>query len=498
MKSLFIKYRTLVLAIAGLLVVGGGYWYVKTNQAPRFETVAAQKGNVVQSLDEPGTTLTENSANLSFQTGGQITILGVREGEAVAAGTVLASLDTSALKAAADQADAAVAAAEARLDELKSGTRPEELAIARTAVQTASTSLGVAVGNAYAAADDAVQNQTDILFANPNTSNPVFNIPFSNSQTIINIQGERVAIGASLTAWYGAMSAPNPDPASLAATELGALQAIANYLNAIALAVNSATPSSNMPAAVLAGYRVSVATARTEVNNSITALTGAEAALANAQNQLALAEAGATSQDIEAQSATVAQAEAAAASAAVALQHAELVAPFNGTVENLTAKIGQVVSPGAPVLSLVNSGGMKVQAYVSEADVAKIKVGNAAGVSLDAFGAQTVFPATITAIASLQSQVNGSPAYEVTLHFTSVDNRIKDGMTGNVHIVIGEHDGVVEVPSRLVINEGNNYFVLVQHGNQAVKQHVSVGFVGDDGMTEIVSGVNVGDQLTNF
>jgi len=498
MKPFFVKYRTTLIVAAVVLAIGVAYWYVAANHAPSFNTVTAARGNVVQSLDESGSVLTENSAMLSFQTAGQITSLNVREGNTVAAGTVLASLDTSALNAAVSQANAAVAVAQANLDQLESGTRPEQLAIEETSVVNASASLGVAVGSAYAAADDAIQNQTDNLFTNPNTNNPAFLIPIANSQTVINIQNNRVAIGVSLAAWYAAANVSSSNQTALAPIAEQSLQQIASYLNTIALAVNGATPNAGVSAAALAGFKVNVVTARAEINGAITAITAAEAVLQSTQGQLALAQAGATPQNIEAQKAAVQQAQAAASSAQVALQHAELVAPFGGTVENLAAVIGQVVSPGAPMLSLINNSGLKVRTYVSEADVAKIKAGDAASVTLDAFGTGTVFPATITTVSSAETSVNGTPAYEVELHFANPDSRIKDGMTGNVHIVLGEHDNVIAVPSRLVINDGNNYFVLVSRGGESIKQQVEIGLTGDAGMTEITSGVNVGDLLTNF
>lgn len=498
MKSFLMKYRAIIAIVVVVLGAGGAYWYVETSTPPSFNTVTATKGNVIESLDKPGTVLTENSAVLSFQGAGQITSLNVQEGETVGAGTVLASLDTSALSAAVNQANAAVAAAQANLDQLESGTRPEQLAINETAVANASTSLGVSLGTAYTAATDAIQNQTDNLFTNPNTNSPVFLIPVSNSQTLSDIENERVVIGGSLAAWYTAANATSSGATPIATIAATTLQQIASYLNTIALAVNGALPNSSITSATLAGFKVNVTTARTEVNNTLTALTTAQATLQTAQAQLALAQAGATPQQIEAQQALLLQAQAAASSSEVAREHAQLIAPFSGTVENLTAVIGQVVSPGAPMLSLINNSGLKVQTYVSEADVAKIKAGDTANVTLDAFGPQTVFPATITTVASAETQVDGTPAYEVELHFTNPDSRIKDGMTGNVHIILGEDDNVVTVPSRLVVNDGNNYFVLVTHGNQSVKQPVTIGLTGDDGMTEIVSGVNAGDILTNY
>ena len=180
------------------------------------------------------------------------------------------------------------------------------------------------------------------------------------------------------------------------------------------------------------------------------------------------------------------------------MDNASLVAPFPGTVQNLTAQVGQVVSPGAPVLSLVNNGGLKIETYVSEADVAKIKVGDTANVTLDAFGTGTTFPATVTTVDSAETQVNGVPSYLVTLHFTNPEPQVKDGMTGNVHIVLAEDDNVIAVPSGLVLTDGNQYFVLVKTATGTEQKQVQIGLVGDNGMTEITSGVNEGDTLVNF
>jgi RND family efflux transporter MFP subunit len=182
----------------------------------------------------------------------------------------------------------------------------------------------------------------------------------------------------------------------------------------------------------------------------------------------------------------------------VALDHASLVAPFSGTVQNLTAQVGQVVSPGAPMTSLINDSGLKIEAYVSEADVAKVAPGDPASVTLDAFGTGTTFSATVTTIDAAETQVNGSAAYMVTLHFVNPNSRIKDGMTGNVHIIEAEHDNVVEVPSNLIVNDAGSYFVLVQNGKTIEKKSVQIGIVGDSGMTEIVAGLDVGDEINSF
>jgi RND family efflux transporter MFP subunit len=282
------------------------------------------------------------------------------------------------------------------------------------------------------------------------------------------------------------------------------LRQIESYVDTIALVVNNATPNASVPAALIAQYKGNIAAARAETEASISAVSGNQSAFTAAQNVLTLAQAGSTPQSIQAQQAVVAQAQAAVAaaqaaatSAQVALNHASLVAPFSGTVQNLTAQVGQVAAAGTPIMSLVNSSGLKIEAYVSEKDVANVKSGDTATVTLDAFGTGTTFPATVTTVDAAQTQVNGSAAYMVTLHFVNPNSQIKDGMTGNVHIIEAEHDNVIEVPSNLVINNDNSYFVSVRHGSTSENQPVQIGLVGAS-TTEIMSGLNVGDTINNF
>lgn len=499
MKTFFTKYWIIIGVVVLAAAGGGAYWYVGTTTPPAFGSVTVGRGNVVQSVDEAGTVVAEDSAPMSFQEGGQIAHVYVSEGSNVSAGTVLADLDSAQLTAATQQANAALAAAQAQLALLQSGTRPQQLTIDESAVASADQTLGIAVENAYSASDDAVRNQLDNMFSNTQSNNPTFTVPDSNSQLVNDITSERLQVGASLAQWYGELSATSTgfDPATLAGTAADDLQQIDSYINQISLVVNAATPSSQLSASTIAGYKGNVAAARAEIETAISAVSGDQSALTAAQNTLALAQAGSTPQSIQAQQAAVAQAQAAASSAQVALDNASLVAPFSGTVQDLTAQVGQVVSPGAPLMNLVNNNGLKVEAYVPETDAADVKPGDAAVVTLDAFGTGTSFPATVATVDAAETEVNGSPAYMVTLYFTNPNSQIKDGMTGNVHIIEAEHDNVIAIPNNLVIDNGNNYFVLMKGATGTIQQPVQIGLVGAS-TTEITSGLNVGDTISNF
>lgn len=80
-------------------------------------------------------------ARVGFQAGGRMEEILVREGDRVTQGQVLARLDTAETEARRRQAVAQIAATRALLDELTRGSRPEEVAQARSGLAAASELL---------------------------------------------------------------------------------------------------------------------------------------------------------------------------------------------------------------------------------------------------------------------------------------------------------------------------------------------------------------------
>jgi multidrug resistance efflux pump len=93
--------------------------------------------------DEPGpvkingTLAPGRAVVVSPQVGGTFTEVLVKDGEAVKAGQVLARLDDGEQRLAVARAEAVANAAHARLKDLESGPRPEQVAAARAAVERA-------------------------------------------------------------------------------------------------------------------------------------------------------------------------------------------------------------------------------------------------------------------------------------------------------------------------------------------------------------------------
>ena len=505
MKKFFI---IVVVIVAAALAMPA--WYIAFNAAPTVGSYTVTSGKVVEALDEPGTVAAENKTELSFQEAGRIAHVYVKEGDVVDTGTALADLNSASLQANAEQANAAVAAAQAKLNALQAGATPQAIAVSQTALTSANQTLANTyagtlntLNDAYTKSNDAVRNQLAAFFPTQGTNNPQLTFGVNNSQVLNNINGLWLSTGNDLGTWQAELASTTAvssgvilDAALGKAT--GYLSEVQNLMNA---ALTALTDETNLSASTVATYKASATAGLNEANAAVTEVNATEQAIASEKAAVAQAEAGlnlttasSTPQAIEEQQAVVAQAKAAASATQVALNATSLNAPFPGTVQDLTAQVGQVVSAGTPLLSLVNNNGLKVETYVSEADVAKIKVGDVANITLDAFGTGTAFKATVTTIDSAETQVNGVPLYLITIHFTDSEPQVKDGMTGNIHIVLAEDDNVVMVPSGLVLSDGNQDFVLAKTSAGTEHRQVVTGLVGDNGMTEITSGLSVGDR----
>ncbi|MDR3519461.1 MAG: efflux RND transporter periplasmic adaptor subunit [Candidatus Pacebacteria bacterium] len=511
MKSVLVIHLRTIGIIICILVAGGAVWYFFSNTTPVLGTYTVERGNVTSSVDIPGTVSSSNSVNLSFQESGQISKVYVKEGDTVTAGEALAKLDDSTEQTQLSQEEAVLAAAEAKLNSLKAGATPEDIAVSQSAVNAANQGLvnlyasinDVAV-TGYGKATDAVQTQLGTMFNN-------MQLVFQNnvdSQSFISANTKYSAASLALNNWQQELSTVS---ASSSNSNLGSvLQDSITYLNTVSdLLQYMSTLLNNNNVTIsltsLAAYRINVSTGISEVNlasQNLSTLSqniaSQKLAVAQAQAALDVTQAGSTQNDIDAQQAVVLQAQAAINNAQIMINNTTIVAPFAGIARNVTAQVGMVVSPNIPVLSIINNNIMKVDAYASEIDVSKIEGNAAASVTLDSYGNDIKFPAKVTAVDTSETVVNGSPAYHVTLYFTEPDARIMAGMTGNVLITAAEHDNVVEVPSSLVLDNGGIHLVLVQDNGKSIPRAVTLGLSGDDGMIEIISGLNIGEKISDF
>lgn len=136
-----------------------------------------------------------------------------------------------------------------------------------------------------------------------------------------------------------------------------------------------------------------------EVDRARQAYEVAAAQEKSARQKVLLLEAGSRPDQVEAARGQLAQARNALDTARTRLKEMTVLSPLDGVVLRKNLEVGELAAPGVPILTLMNPADIWVRAYVPEEEVARIKVGSPARVSVDGYPARR-FPGRITEIAS--------------------------------------------------------------------------------------------------
>jgi HlyD family secretion protein len=191
----------------------------------------------------------------------------------------------------------------------------------------------------------------------------------------------------------------------------------------------------------------------------------AKAQLANATAQLKRSETLFESQSITAAGHDSAQLAFATARSAVvtaeanlqtakdAMEDTHVRAPVNGTVLELNAVLGTVISSptndvsgGTVILKMANLDTVQISALVDETDVGKVQPGMAVTLTVDAFP-NRAFDGSVLKIEP-QAQVNQNVTmFPVEVNIPNPQHLLKPGMNTEVEIHIGRHENVLAVPN---------------------------------------------------
>lgn len=193
-----------------------------------------------------------------------------------------------------------------------------------------------------------------------------------------------------------------------------------------------------------------------------------------------------------------------------ATQDSVVTAPVSGTIANFAANVGSYVtaaarsttssdntsttaSGGTPVLVIGDFSQVSVSAQASEVDMPKLKVGQKATITLDAFPGKT-FVGEVSQINKIGTTTSGVVTYNIVVNFVSVPSGIAPGMTASMTIQTDRRDDVITVPSSAIQNTNGQSTVRVLKNGQITQVPVETGLVSDTD-TEITSGLAVGDTI---
>jgi RND family efflux transporter MFP subunit len=429
--------RKKIIWTALAFAVIGGIVYFSFLRKPKIQYVTseAKKEYLKETVSVTGTLKANDTISLNFETTGRVRSVDVRVGQKVGKGDVIGYLDNANLQLATDQAKANLE--KARAD---AGISFDTINSAEVGVDNAENYLN----------DTKSLNKKNIAAAQQKFSDT--KNYYEDAQSYYDKVKEENGADSSVT--------------KLAKLTLDTAEA--SYEQA-EKALDVADQTADL--------------SETSAENS---LDSAEASLSAAKSKYVAA-----SKD-----ATVASFEAAYEAALLNLDKAVLRAPASGMIKEVNYKAGEVLgSTATESFAKMISYDFVMEAKVSESDIAKIKLGQKASLSFDAFDPDEKFTALVVSIDPSATVVQDVVDYVVKFAMEKDDMRFKDGMSADLDILIFEKNDVLAIQERAIKETDGKKMVQILEKGKAVDREVKTGTKGDGGMIEVTSGVEEGEMV---
>jgi len=402
--------RTWIVVIFAVLIAAAGAYYAYTHwyvprvavaeepAEPEFLTATVSRGDIVLTASGSGELVPGSSLNVGFRTSGVVDSLLVEVGDRVAAGDLLAELDTASLERSLAQSEVELQIAEIELETTQQGPTEAEVADAEAQVRFAETELTLA----WAAYEQTSDSRLDGV---------VDSAKVEYDWWVGYYQRQKAEYEA------GRLSKADHDWAMAALIEAeGRWQS----------AINDA---------------------QTEQVQALTRIEAAENDQYQAEQTLELLHSQPVSDTLVRAMLDVDEALLNREKALAQLEAARLYAPFDGTVMEMMTSEGEQVAANDPVLALADLDHALLLLWVEEADMESAAVGNQVSVTFEVYP-DDIFSATILRVDPKLVTVDGTSAVQAwaTIDLETFPDVVRSGLTAEVEVIEAEARDALLVP----------------------------------------------------
>jgi len=170
------------------------------------------------------------------------------------------------------------------------------------------------------------------------------------------------------------------------------------------------------------------------------------------------------------------------------LGYTKITAPFAGVVTRKRADVGDLATPGKPLLDMEDARSLRLEADVPEAVIGNLKLGDKLPVSISAV--ESEFEGVVGEISPAADP--NSRTILVKLDLPDAQN-LRAGQFGRVAMPVGESTAL-RIPASAIVHHGQMEIVFVVKDSSAQLRLVKTGKrIGDE--VELVSGVEAGEKI---
>lgn len=175
------------------------------------------------------------------------------------------------------------------------------------------------------------------------------------------------------------------------------------------------------------------------------------------------------------------------------LNDTKLLAPISGVLLGKQAEEGEIISAGTPLFTVSDIRKVKVVAFVPEAEIKGLRIGQSADVNIAALGKN--FKGKIAEVGAVADAA--SRAFTIKIEVDNAGLQIRPGMIAEAKITLNSQKAGIQLPMDCIVSDPGNQtsvFVVDPASQKAFKRKVSLGRILANKI-EILSGLSVGDQV---
>lgn len=506
MRRFFTKRRIIIGSILIVIIAAIGFFVVRgrgTNGDVLTDTVKQQ--DLKRTVLATGQVTSSTDVSLNFKGSGVIAKVNAKVGDQVKANDILANLNQRDQAASVTQARGSLAQAQANYNKVVAGASGPDVDVAKAALAAAQAAY-----NATAFQQETLVNNARSAFYNSGleAKRPVIapadlTVAVSGSYTGTEQGSYRFqmipdSLGFRLK-YNGIESGEGPVIKRGIAIPLGTKGLFLTF-STTGNVTTDATWTIDIPNLQSSTYLSNLNAYNAAVQAHDQALVQAQNSINTAQTNLDLKQSAARPEDIAVAKAQLLSAQGQVEAANAVLESTVIRAPANGTITSVNVKVGEQASPSEPAIVLQDVDNLYVEANISEANIASVKLDQDVDFTFDALGSDKTFKGKVTAIDPASTVVSGVVNYKITASVEKFPD-IKPGMTANMTVLVGEKSSVLAVPSRAVLEHDGKKFVRVIDNPKKKTYHeveVTTGMDADGGLVEIASGLQKDQEIVTL
>lgn len=529
----FIVRRKFAVVIIIIMVIIGGYFGYKklnnTSQQTHYFLSVVEKGTIISSVSGVGQVSVSDEINVKPKTSGDLIYVGVKNGQKVKAGSLVAEIDPTDAKKAVQDAQTNLDQANLDLEKMK-GIQTE-LGDLRGVKEKATDALAKSyedgfndIANAFLDLPSIVSGLNDILYSftiNKAQANVEYYvgairgydlaIDQYKADTISKYQTARVAYDKNFQDYKAVDRTSSTDKIEALISETydttrDIAEAVKSTINLIQFYQDKMVGLGMTPISTSDTHLSSLNGYTGETNSYLSTLLSIKDTIQT--NKEALIETG---YDITDQETQVKKMQDALDDAEKNLSYCYIYAPIDGVVSAVDVQKGDSVSSGTVVATVITQQMIATVSF-NEVDAAKIKLGQKVNLTFDAIEDLTMTGVVID-IDTMGTVSQGVVSYNVTISFDTQSDQVKPGMSVSAVIITDTKQNVLLVPNGAVKSKNGSYYVEsfsqewdltdktvqgqgVVSSISPIQKTVEIG-ISDNTNTEIISGLSEGNQVVS-